>query len=296
MDPVEVVRRTGGLSTRARVIAATSRAGVDRAVETGQLVRIGHGRLALPEVEGAPLIAHRLTGHLSLTSAALHHGWPVLHTPDRPHVTVRRHRRPSAAHLRLAHVHYADLEPQQIDGISTRPVTTLSQCLRRHPVPEALAVADSALREGIEPAVLHRLADSVRGPGAARLRLVVGAASRLKANPFESGLHGIALGVRGLEVRPQVVISEPGVWAQPDLVDRSRRIVLEADSFEWHGGRQALRKDARRYNLLVVNGWLVLRFAWEDVMFDPVFVHAILTAAVAGVQPAQLHLAPSRSA
>jgi len=46
------------------------------------------------------------------------------------------------------------------------------------------------------------------------------------------------------------------------IVDEGRRIVLEADSFAWHGDLSALRWDARRYDNLVVRGWLVLRFAW----------------------------------
>ena len=58
-------------------------------------------------------------------------------------------------------------------------------------------------------------------------------------------------------------------------------MILEADSFEWHGDRAALRRDARRYNLLVVDGWIVLRFAWEDVMFDPAYVREVLVAVVA---------------
>jgi very-short-patch-repair endonuclease len=58
-------------------------------------------------------------------------------------------------------------------------------------------------------------------------------------------------------------------------------IVAEADSYEWHGGRAELASDARRYNLLVVGGWLVLRFAWEDVMFDRDYVWQVLAAAVA---------------
>jgi very-short-patch-repair endonuclease len=68
-----------------------------------------------------------------------------------------------------------------------------------------------------------------------------------------------------------------------DLVDRDRRIVLEADSFEWHGDRAALRRDAKRYNRLVIDGWIVLRFAWEDVMFDQDYVRDVLVAVVAFV-------------
>ena len=67
---------------------------------------------------------------------------------------------------------------------------------------------------------------------------------------------------------------------RPDLVDERLGIVLEADSFEWNGGRHALARDARRYNLMVIHGWLVLRFSWEDVMFHPLGVKAVLEAAV----------------
>jgi len=64
-------------------------------------------------------------------------------------------------------------------------------------------------------------------------------------------------------------------------VDERLGIVLEADSFEWHGSRAALRKDARRYDQLAVRGWLVLRFAWEHVMSEQDWVRSILETAVA---------------
>ena len=59
------------------------------------------------------------------------------------------------------------------------------------------------------------------------------------------------------------------------------RIVMEADSFEWHGGRGDLARDAVRYNQLTVHGWIVLRFTWQAVMHDPDYVRRVLTAAVA---------------
>jgi hypothetical protein len=60
------------------------------------------------------------------------------------------------------------------------------------------------------------------------------------ANPFESVLRGICLEVPGLVVRPQLLILTPRSSARPDLVDEDLRIVLEADSFAWHGDRAAL--------------------------------------------------------
>lgn len=94
-------------------------------------------------------------------------------------------------------------------------------------------------------------------------------------------LRSICIGVPGLSVAPQRVITSVDPPVRPDLVDERLRIVIEADSFEWHGGRSALRRDARRYDLLAADRWVVLRFSWEDVMFDPDFVRSVLQRVVA---------------
>ena len=176
---------------------------------------------------------------------------------------------------------WVDLDDTQVEGLATNATTTLAMCGRRLPFDEALAVADSALRDGFPVARLHAIAAAARGPGSARLTRVAAHADGRSDNPFESVLRAIAIDVPGLEVEPQVRISgELGLDVRADLVDRRLRIVLEADSFEWHGDRTALRRDARRYDLLVANGWTVLRFSWEDVMHDPDFVRAVLRATV----------------
>jgi len=113
------------------------------------------------------------------------------------------------------------------------------------------------------------------------VRRVAAEASDLTDNPFESALRAIALDVSGLRVRPQVpIFNRTEFLGRPDLVDEDLMVVLEADSFEWHGGRADLKRDARRYNAFAVHGWLVLRFAWEDVMFDPAYVREVLAAVV----------------
>jgi very-short-patch-repair endonuclease len=148
------------------------------------------------------------------------------------------------------------------------------------PFDEAVAVADSALRDGVgRSEIEHAIA---RGPARRRRRAFVAldAATAEAANAFESGLRAIALAVPELTVRPQVLIGGDGFWARVDLADEENRIVLEADSFRFHGTRGALKRDAERYNELSVRGWLVLRFAWEHVMFEPDWVAGVLAAAV----------------
>jgi len=205
----------------------------------------------------------------------------VREVPDLPHVLLPRKRKVVPATRGSFILHRRDLLEEERSGHATSIELTLDQCLRQLSFPDALAVADSALRHDVAPATLTRVARTARGPGAVQVRRVVAAASAPKDNPFESSLHAVALGVPGLTVRPQVRIERHGRVVRPDLVDEALGIVLEADSFAWHGDRAALRSDARRYDELVADGWLVLRFAWEDVMHDPGWVHDVLVRVVA---------------
>jgi very-short-patch-repair endonuclease len=280
VSPVERMLELGGIATRGTLLRTCQRGDLDRAVAAGDIVRVARGRYALAVVDDDVRAAARLGGVLCLTSAALHHGWAVKSVPDRPHLMFSRGRRLPARETD-AHLHRAELESHEIDDGVTTIETTLAHCLRRLPFDEALAIADSALRSGVPRSVLDRIAAEARGPGSPQMRRVAVCASPEAANPFESVLRAIALEVTGLAVRPQVTIREPDITARPDLVDEALRIVLEADSFEWHGGRTQLSSDARRYDLLVVNGWLVLRFSYEHVMLQPDFVRRVLIAAVA---------------
>lgn len=278
---VEVLTRMGGVATRVALLSATSRAEVDAAVAAGDLHVLARGRYALPSVDAASREAHRLTAVVSHLSAALLHGWAVKVPPERPTVTLPRNRK-LAGYTRGLDLRRADLGPDDVVGIVTSPERTLLDCLRHLPFDDALAVADSALRTGFSPAGLALLAGSARGPGARQVRRVAAAADARAANPFESVLRASALQVSGLHVRPQVPIYAGAEFlGRPDLVDTELGIVLEADSFEWHGNRAALAHDTRRYDALVVHGWLVLRFCWEDVMFDQRWVLETLRAAVA---------------
>ena len=99
----------------------------------------------------------------------------------------------------------------------------------------------------------------------------------MSTNPFETELRRLAT-IAGLNVRPQVPLYAGHFLGKPDLVDVDRRLILEADSFEWHGSRRALVRDARRYNNFVIAGWLVLRFSWEDVMHHADDVLRVLEA------------------
>jgi very-short-patch-repair endonuclease len=276
-----VMLELGGIASRAQLIHATSRSEVDSALAAGDIVTLARGRYALPAADEAAAAAHRLTGIASHQSAALHWGWAVKTAPERPHVSLPKNRNLSLEQRRGVEIHRAALAADDISGVFTSRDRTLVDCLRVHELGEGLAVADSALRDGLSPSWLAALARDIKGPGGRQARRIADEARSEAANPFESALRAIALDVAGLRVRPQVAIRSTAFLGRPDLVDEHLRVVLEADSFEWHGDRAALRRDTKRYNSFVVNGWLVLRFAWEDVMFEPRYVTSVLDAVVA---------------
>lgn len=284
---VEVITAFGGTAARGALVAATSRRHVRAAIGAGEVVRIAHGRYALPVVEEADTWVHRAGGVLGLASAALCRGWEVKRVPDKPQVVVPKHRRLRPEVAEAVEPTWVDLDPGDRDDVAGTPVTaavrTLEMCLRRMPFDEAVVVADSALRHGVPPEELAALASRVRGPGSAQVRRVATIADARSANVFESTLKAIAADVPGLHARPQVTLRGSAIWMEvcPDPVDTELGVVLEADSFEWHGKRRALLRDCRRYNALVVNGWTVLRFPWEDVMFNPDLVRRTLVAVVA---------------
>lgn len=278
---VEVIARMGGVATRAALIAATSRAEVDAALADGDLVAVARGRYALLGADEALVAAHRLSGVASHFSAALRHGWQVRIPPEQPHVTVPRNRVVDQQRKGVV-LHRTSLSPDDIDGAVTSRDRTLLDCMRSGAFVDGLCVADSALRDGMTAQHLWAIARDARGPGSAQVRRIAKLADGRSANAFESALRGIAVDVAGLRVIPQLSLyGRSGFLGRPDLVDERLGIVAEAESFEWHGDQASLYRDARRFNLLVVNGWLVLRFTWPEVMFHPLEVAAILEAAVA---------------
>jgi very-short-patch-repair endonuclease len=281
----KILVRLGGVARRQVLVEASSRKEFDNAVRRGTIVREAHGRYALPTAATAIREAHRLSGVASHRTAALYWGWEVKTVPPRPDVTVRRNRTISSERRAGVELHRANLAPDDVEGLVTSRERTLTDCMRSLPFDEALAIADSALRHGdITKARLVEIADAVLGPGAPQARCVAREATHLAANPFESVLRAIALDVPGLDLRPQVVISA----SRPDLVDLEQRLVVEAESHSWHSRRGALRRDCRRYTMLVLLGWRVLRFAWEDVMFEQDYVRdCLVTAASQGAGSAE---------
>jgi very-short-patch-repair endonuclease len=152
----------------------------------------------------------------------------------------------------------------------TSPLRTILDCAATLPFVQALAVADSALAFTlVGKAELLAAACGTRGAGRpARLRVAVHADGRA-ANAFESALRGVLIEAGLTGFVPQVRIPLERRAVRVDLADEVRRVVLEADSYEHHGDRQAWERDCERYDELTAAGWVVLRITWRQVVDRP---------------------------
>lgn len=270
MDPVAALTRLGGIASTRELALLTSRKRLRRAVAAGRVVHVSRSRYALPSRDEARAVAVAVDGHLRLLSAAAHWGWKVKWAAHWPQILVATlPAEPVDASLTVAAVPRADL-----DGWATSRVRTVLDCAVELPFDEALAVADSALRGGD---VTREQLEAAAGVSGA-VRRVVAHASPLAANPFESALRAILIEA-SIPVVPQWATTIDGITYYPDLADPINGLAIEANSFAHHAAKSDHDADCVRYNALVIGGWTVLRFTWEQVMFSPREVTATVVAA-----------------
>lgn len=251
------------------------------ALASGVINRVAKGVYALPAAPSALTAARSQGGVVSHLSAAEHWGFGVITPPALPHVTLRPGRVRRQAGLPCV-LHWADVPA--LDDVTT-PLRTVLDCLRILPPAEGLAIADSALRLGsVDHDELLAAAAQLRGPHRLRIQRVVASADRRSESVLESVLRALLID-RGIEgFVPQFVVRDAEFSARLDLGNPGLLLDLEADGFEFHGSRRALVNDCRRQANLTIRGWRVLRFSWEDIMYDPDWVIATIERAI-GLPP-----------
>jgi very-short-patch-repair endonuclease len=65
-----------------------------------------------------------------------------------------------------------------------------------------------------------------------------------------------------------------------DVVFRKLKLAIEIDGRLYHTGAEVFESDRWRQNLLVLNGWCVLRFTWTMIEEFPAEVIAIVLEAI----------------
>ena len=279
VELVDFVQSQGAV-TRAQLYAAGfSRREVVAAVTQGVLLQPFSKLLTTAGGPIAHAAARELGGVLSHTSAAQCYELPLVTPPDVIHVTIARVRRPGGRPG--VHLWWADLQPWEIaDGQQvTAPVRTVLDCARCLPMGEALVIADAAVARGLTTAgALRRRARRMRGPGSPAARRIAEAVDGRSESPLESLQRTLHVVWGFVDLEPQVVIRSGGMTYRADFADLKRKIIVET---EGSVHRLSLTSDARRYTSLALDGWLVLRFTWAQVVYDPAYVLDVLTRAYA---------------
>lgn len=193
------------------------------------------------------------------------------------HVTVARCR--SRVSYPGTRVHRADLaEVAEVEGIPVTPaIRTVVDLCRLLSLPHAVAAADSALRARLvtPQELLAAAAELAPAAGRPRVREVVTRVDPLSGSALES-LCRLLLedaGLRPFETQHLVRVGR-GTIGRVDFAWPEQRLVVEVDGYAFHADRVTYRNDRRRNNALVLAGWRVLRFSWEDVVGSPEVVVA----------------------
>lgn len=283
----DAVHLLGGVAARSAVIALSSRRRLRTALTNGTVLRVpGRDLVSLPPDHAAQAVAIAVGGIVSHTSAARSYGWAVLELPELPIVTIGPRVEAPEDAKKAAEIVVRRVPRCELDGLRTTPVRTVLDCARDLSFAAALTVADSALRAG---AVTHdellAAVDRVPRRQRERVRHLVAHADGRSANPFESELRAHCIEV-GLDVVTQWQIKADGLTLHPDLANPELGIAVEAESWAHHGEkREDFVNDIVRYNALTNAGWMVLRFTWEQVRFNPRYVRTTLRAAMAAATP-----------
>lgn len=261
-----------GLAHRSQALdAGYTEYAIRQEVAGGHVVRLSRGWLSARRSDPLLRLAAGAGGRLTCVSAARTLGlWvPDHETGSRAHVRVpsssARHGTGLVLHWSTPPApaaRYALIDPM-IDVLEA-----VDRCL---PFESALAVWESAVRSGATSvAALRRV--MWRSRSAQRLAARVGALS-------DSGLETIFID----RLRPYGLVVRQQVWIDDRPVDAliGERLIVQIDGFTHHADAAQRRADIRADARLVLLGYTVLRFDYQQVLFDWAHVEATIMSAVA---------------
>ncbi|HEY5516290.1 MAG TPA: hypothetical protein VIK12_08795 [Pengzhenrongella sp.] len=214
-------------------------------------------------------------------SAALVWGCAVWKPPTRTHLiqTFRAHQQGDPLTTR----HFLPLTPADRTRWRGVPVTTLDRtvvdCLTRLPPLDALVIADSALRLGVDPGVIaDRLGTMAGHRGIAGARVVLDHADARAESPWETFVRYVLVS-HGLP-RPdlQIPVHTRLGWFWADLGWPEWKLLIEFDGFVKYSGNDPARtvyEEKRRQDAIEEEGLSVLRVTAADLRRPATFLDRV---------------------
>ncbi|MFC4139840.1 MULTISPECIES: endonuclease domain-containing protein [unclassified Microbacterium] len=251
---------------------------IKKAVDAGHLERMRRSWLLTAQCSDARRAAAEVSGRVTCVTAAKELGLWSENTTE-THLAVPATASRNAAPLRR--LHWATGPVPVAKFTTADPIlNVLYHVARCQELASALAIWESALRKG------HVTLDQVRRT--VWRSTAVGEVLERVGVLSDSGVETTFLRIMrscGVQVRQQVVIDGHPVDA---LI--GERLIVQLDGFEFHSKPEDRRRDMRQDARLALLGYTVLRFDYQQVMFDARYVQQTIVNAIAQ----GLHLAARR--
>lgn len=267
MDFLDWLRAMGGVCATTTALEHVSKRTLRRLRDSGQLWVPLRGWVALGDVRNEVTRALELGGILTCVSALRMHGLWVPHGDTDLHVRPNRETHSdrvsrtaveSGVQLHRQHRRLADQRPWDgVDG-ALAALVVATGCVSSS---DATAAASSALASGL---VQQDDLTEVALELPRRRRLLLERATAQSGSGTESIFAEMLRRARIAFVQQPELL--PGEYFD-FLVGKS--LVIEIDSLEWHGSRAQMANDRSRDARLTALGYRMLRFTYEQVMFNP---------------------------
>ena len=298
---LERMRQQHGLIVRSQALDnGMTSAQIGQRLRTGQWERVAHGVYRHAATEQTRL-SRLLAVCLAHNALASHRSAAALHgidgySLDRIEVVVAANRSPAVKGARLHRSAQMDLaRPTERKSVPVtglgRTVLDVAAVVSRRQLDDTI---DSVIRNGqlrlwdlYDVLVSH----ARRGRnGCAALRAALDARlgdDRVPLSRWSRMVSDLLVG-DGLD-RPRfeypIHAADGEFIAQVDLAYPDRSLAIELDSVRWHHNLHNFNRDRRRRNRLLLAGWNVLNFTWDDYSRRPdqlcAAVAAALTPAIA---------------
>lgn len=282
----------GRVATSPQILLHLSRRGMQRRLQTGELVKILPGIYSL----GVPDVQTRLRGlelrcgeqvAVCMGTAAAVFGFDTEDVSDLHVLNPEGHLLRDQSGLKVHRRDGAPLTSHRGHRL-TAPAWTAVEVARSLRRPRALATLDAALRsQSCDRGQLQVAAKSQAGRrGIVTVRELIPLARPEAESPMESEARLVMLdGGLPEPLLQYVIVDRDGLVWRVDFAWPDERVAVEYDGFDWHSSPEALRKDRQKRAALEEVGWRVLSIVSDDVRRRPDVmlrrIDAQLTRAVA---------------
>lgn len=270
----QTMRRQAGVISRRQTLASgMSEDQVDRLLATGRWLTV-HPRVYLAadrdlSAEARVLAAGLWAGDTATVSGLAAAWWHGLHSdaPATIEITVPRgsglRQRPG---IRLRHRRFAHVDRVQVRGLwlTDVPLTVVEAAVALGE--RGAQLMDRSLQRRVRFDALRRAHSRNLG------RRGSADAARLLAMVADRAAS--AAERKAITLLRQANLTG---WRQHYLLDGyeldlafpEHRLAIEVDGWAWHQDAHTFRRDRQRQNALVLAGWTVLRFTWDDLTQRP---------------------------